>query len=259
MVDATKDLDNVITLEKTLHGRVYDSTGNIQSVDMSGSTLLGDIAKVDSSITNSATVLGSLIAAYSTGNVLTSLNDKLIASYSGELATYRTDFTKLLNGKLNTALLEEKNHSQALSLLDQEEKILKQNLETTTSADFAGQLVNNFNAKITGLAKVDGGADTMKKTQMLGYRYTRAVVQKKIEDGSLTPYYPTRNSLDTTLSNLFISLENKAGKDALLIKFPIVSAKIDTMLAGTKLSAKNRYTLLVVQSNILKYLEDATK
>lgn len=259
-MDATKDLDNVITLEKTLHSRVYDSAGNIRSLDMSGNTLLlGDIAKADSGMANSAVILGSLIASYSTGNTLASLNDKLIASYSGELATYRADFTKLLNGKLNTALLEEKNHFQTLSLLDQEEKILKQNLETTASADFAGQLVNNFNTKIIALAKADGGADTMKKAQMLGYRYARTVVQKKIEDGSLIPYYSMRNSLDTTLTNLFVSLENKAGKDALLIKFPAVSAKVDAMLAKTNLFAKNRYTLLVVQSNILKYLEDATK
>lgn len=239
---------------------MYDTAGNIRSLDMSGSSvLLGDITKIDSGMTNSTVVLDSLIARYSTGNTLASLNDKLTASYKTELASYRADFTKLLESKLNTALLEEKNHSQTLSLLDQEEKILKQNLETTTSADFAGQLVNSFINEITSLAQADGGADVVKKAQMLGYRYTRAVVQKKIDDASFTPYYAMRNSLDTTLSGLFASLENKSGKDMLLVKFPIISAKIDTLLAKNNLSAKKRYSLLVVQSNILKYLENATK
>ena len=259
-MDATKDLQNVITLEKSLHNNVYDSAGNIQSLDMSGSSLLlGDIAKIDSGMANVTMVLGSIIAAYNTGNTLAALNDKLTGSYGKELALYRADFTELLEGKLNTALLEEKNHTQTLSLLDQEEKILKQNLETTASPEFTEQLVKDFNKKITALAKADGQADTLKKARMLGYRYTRSVVQKKIESGAFVRYYGTRTILDTTLHNLFVSLENKSGKDALLVKFPKISEKIDTLFLGSKLSAKNHYTLLVVQSNILKYLEDATK
>ncbi len=259
LIDATKDLENIITTEKTLHSHIYDTTGNIQSLDMSGSSMiLGDITKIDSGIANINAVLSSLIATYGTGNTLNSLNDKLIASYNSELLVYRTDFTKLLEGKLNTALLEEKTHAQTLTLIDQEEKILRQNLETTTSVDFSQQLVSDFITKITSLAKADGGLDTLKKVQMLGYRYARVIVQKKIDDSSLVPYYGKRNSLDTALASIFISLENKSWKEALLIKFPVISAKIDTLL-GTKISNKNRYTLLVVQSNILKYLEDATK
>lgn len=259
LIDTTKDLGNILTLEKTLHDRVYDTTGNIRSLDMSGSLLLADISKMDSSITNIHTTLASLISTYNTGTTLSSLNDKLIASYIAELTSYRADFTKLLEGKLNNALLEEKNHTQALSLLDQEEQILKQNLSTANSADFTEQLVKDFSTKISTIAKADGLADTIKKAQMLGYRYNRSVVQKKIENETLVPYYGKRISLDTTLSNLFITLENRSGKDALLIKFPLVSEKINTLLQSPKLSGKNRYTLLVVQSNILKYLEDASK
>lgn len=186
------------------------------------------------------------------------MSDKLLSSYKAQLISYRSDFTTLLQNKLNTSLLEEKNHTQTLALLDQEEKILKQNLETTNSIDFTQQLVNDFINKITTLAQTDGAADTIKKAQMLSYRYRKVVVQKRIDDASLSPYYSKRIALDTTLSNLFITLENKSGRDALLVKFPIILDKINTLL-GTKLSLKNRYTLLVVQSNILKYLEDATQ
>ena len=155
-------------------------------------------------------------------------------------------------------LLAEKNHSQTLVLLDQEEQILKQNLGTVMSADFTEQLINSFNTKILALAKTDGRSDTLKKGQMLMYRYNRIVTQKKIDSTTLIPYYGMRTSLDASLGNIFLSLENKVGKDVLLVKFPLISDKINTLL-GTNLSAKSRYTLLVVQSNILKYLEDATK
>ena len=214
---------------------------------------------MNSNIANINTLLGSLIATYSTGNTLSSLNDKLLESYKTELVSYRADFTKLLEEKLQTALLEEKNHLQTLTLIDQEERILKQNLETVTSAEFTEQLVKNFDKKVTELAKTDGEKDTLKKSQMLGYRYMRIIVQKKIDDENLIPYYGKRISLDTAVNNLFISLEKKIGKEALLLKLSTVSKKIDSLLLGAKLSAKNRYSLLVVQSNILKYLEDATK
>ncbi len=257
-MDVTKDMENAITLEKALHNRVYDTAGNIQSLEMSGSTILTDMTKLDSRLWSTNSVLAGIIATYSSGNTLGSLSDKLLSSYKTELFAYRSDFTTLLEKKLGTSLLEEKNHAQVLSLLDQEEKILKQNLETTNSIDFTEQLVNDFIAKIMLLAKDDGGSDSLKKAQMLSYRYKKAVVQKRIEDASLSPYYSKRIALDKTLSNLFITLENKSGRDALLVKFPLVSEKIRTLL-GTKISLKNRYTLLVVQSNILKYLEDATK
>jgi len=126
------------------------------------------------------------------------------------------------------------------------------------SADFTEQLIKSFNTKILALAKTDGRSDTLKKVQMLMYRYNRIVTQKKIDSTTLIPYYGIRASLDSTLGNIFLSLENKVGKDVLLVKFPLISDKINVLL-GTNLSAKNRYTLLVVQSNILKYLEDATK
>ena len=225
---------------------------------MSGSTLIADMSKLDSNLWSTNSVLGGIIATYSSGNVLGSLSDKLLSSYKAQLVAYRSDLTTLLTTKLNTSLLEEKNHTQTLALLDQEEKILKQNLETTNSIDFTQQLVNDFINKITTLAQTDGGADTLQKAQMLSYRYKKVVVQKRIDDVSLSPYYSKRIALDTTLSNLFITLENKSGRDALVIKFPIILDKINTLL-GTRLSLKNRYTLLVVQSNILKYLEDATK
>lgn len=227
---------------------------------MSGSSLfIADITKLDSSLMNTNIVLASLINSYSTGNTLSSLNDKLITSYNKELLTYRADFTKLLEEKLNTALLEEKNHLQAMSLIDQEEQILKQNLATTASADFTEQLVKDFNTKIGALAKSDGSTHALQKSRMLTYRYLRAITKKKIDDATLVPYYSKRAALDTSLANLFISLENKSGKEVLLNKFPLISSKIDSLLQGTRLSLKNRYTLLVVQSNILKYLEDATK
>lgn len=204
-------------------------------------------------------ILSSLIITYSTGNTLSSLNDQLITAYQTELTTYRADFTKLLEERLNTVLLEEKNHTQTLTLLDQEEQILKQNLSIATSADFTKQLVNNFITKINSLAKADRQADTLKKSQMLGHRYMRTLIQKKIDDTTLTPYYGLRSSLDTSLANIFTSLENKVGKNTLIIKFPAIAIKIDTLLQRTTISPKIRYSLLVVQSNIFKYLEDATK
>lgn len=260
MIAAIKDLENAITLEKTLHGNIYDISGNIRSLDISGSgTILQDIAKTDANLAHNSVVIGSLISLYGSGNTLSLLNDRLTESYMTELTAYRADFTKLLEERLNTAILEERSHSQILALLSQEEEILKHDLETATTADFAGQLVTAFRTKITALAKADGGSDVMKKASMLEYRYIRAVTQKKIENEAFVPYYGLRTNLDAALSTIFTSLENKVGKDTLLVKFPIISGKIDTLLLGTNLSAKKRYSLLVVQSNILKYLEDATK
>jgi len=227
---------------------------------MSGSSLLlTDINKMNGDMGHINTILQNIIASYSTGNVLSSLNDRLITAYQTELTVYRADFTKLLEERLNTTLLEEKNHTQTLALLDQEEQILKQNLETATSADFTEQLVNNFITKINTLTKADGKADTLKKSQILKNRYMRIVVQKKIDNEAFIPYYGIRNTLDASLAQIFISLENKVGKDTLVIKFPTITDKIDTLLQRTTISPKMRYSLLVVQSNIFQYLEDATK
>ena len=252
-------MNNAIATEKTLRNQVYDTSGNIKSLEISGSTLLKEIESTNIKITNISNTLDSLIAKYNSGSTLSTLNDKLISSYKTELLGYRADFTKLLQEKLSNSLLEEKNHAQVLALLDQEEQILKQNLSTVTSADYTQELVSKFNTKITTLAKADGKSDTIKKAQMLSYRYLRNVTQKKIDDASFALYYGNRSSLDVSLNNLFLSLENKSGKEALLIKFPIISEKINTLLTNSKLSAKKRYSLLVVQSNILKYLEDASK
>ncbi|MDD2916745.1 MAG: hypothetical protein PHH70_02780, partial [Candidatus Gracilibacteria bacterium] len=259
LIRITKDVENAIILEKSLHSRIYDSTGNIQSLDISGSgSLLADISKLDSQLWSVNSVLGGIMTAYSTGNTLSVLNDKLIAGYKTELLAYRANFTQLLETRLNNSLLEEKNHTQTLTLLDQEEKILKQNLETVVSVDFSEQLVNDFIAKISLIAKNDTGTDTLKKVRLLSYRYKKTVVQKKIDDTALAPYYQKRTSLDKSLSDIFTTLENKSGQAALLTRFPIVSDKVNTLLQ-TNLSPKNRYTLLVVQYNIFKYLEDASK
>lgn len=257
---ASKDAENIIISEKALRSRIYDENGNIRTLDMTGSSaMIADITKIDSNLTSNAAILDALIWLYGTGNTLSSLNDALINAYIKELTTYRADFTKLLEERLNTALLEEKNLSQTLSLLDSEEKILKHNLETVTSADFTETLVNDFIAKIEAFAKVNGQSDVWQKAQALKYHYMRVVAQKKIEDEKLVPYYGLRSPLDTEIAKLFASLEQKVGKTFFVNKLPIVLTKIDKLLSNTTLSPKKRYSLLVVQSNTLKYLEDAFK
>lgn len=260
LMSATKDLENTLARANSLHTRIYDTAGNIQSLDMSGSSLLLiDINKMNGDMTHINTVLQNIITTYNSGNTLSTLGDKLITAYQTELTAYRADFTKLLEDKLNTALLTEQNHTKTLTLLDQEEQILKQNLETATSADFTEQLVNNFIIKISALSKADEQFDTIKKVHTLKNRYMRIVVQKKIDNEAFVPYYGLRNTLDASLAQIFISLENKAGKDTLILKFPAIATKIDTLLQRTTISPKIRYSLLVVQSNIFQYLEDATK
>lgn len=253
-------MENLLLLEKTLHQNIYDATGNIRSLEMSGSTvLLDDISKMETKIVNFHSGLVSLIASYGTGNVLSSLNDNLIASYKTELVRYRADLTKFLEEKLNSLLLEEKNYLQTLSLLDQEERILKQSLEIAVSLDFMERLVNEFHTKITALAESNGQEGAMKKARMLTNRYLHTITQKKIGDAIFARYYGRRTALDASLTNIFDSLEKKHETNALLAKLSTVSKKIDVLLAEKNLSTKNRYTLLVVQSNIFKYLEDAAK
>ncbi len=260
LMSATKDLENALVQENSLHNRIYDTAGNIQSLDMSGSSLLlTDINKMNADMAHTNAVLTSIIATYNSGNTLSTLGDKLVIAYQTELTAYRADFTKLLEERLNTALLSEQNHTKTLALLDQEEQILKQNLETATSADFTEQLVNNFITKINALSKADEQFDTIKKVHTLKNRYMRIVVQKKIDNEAFVPYYGLRNTLDASLAQIFISLENKVGQATLILKFPAIATKIDTLLQRTTLSPKIRYSLLVVQSNIFQYLEDATK
>ena len=108
LISATQDLGNIIALENTLHNRIYDTAGNIQSLDMSGSSLLlTDINKMNGDMSHVNTVLQNIITSYSTGNTLSSLNDRLATAYKTQLLAYRADFTKLLEERLNTVMLEE--------------------------------------------------------------------------------------------------------------------------------------------------------
>lgn len=257
---AKRDAENIITTEKNLRERIYDTDGNIRSLDITESgSLLADIHKTYTSLMAVITSLDAINNNYGTGNTLSTLNDRLYKGYLSEVAIYRDDFTKFLNDRYTATLLSEKNHIQTLWLIDNEEQILKQNLATVTSALFAEQTINTFINKIESLAASDGLADTLKKVQLLKYRYRKLVVQKKIDDGNLSAYFWLRPSLDAVITTFFTSLEQRIGGEVLISKFPVVSSKIDTLLTSTTLSSKKRYQLLVVQSNIFNYLEDASK
>lgn len=257
---AKRDAENIITTEKNLRERIYDTDGNIRSLDITESgSLLSDIHKTYASLVAITTSLDTITNSYGTGNTLSTLNDRLYKGYLSEVAIYRADFTKFLNDRYNTTLLSEKNHIQTLWLIDNEEQILKQNLATVTSALFTEQTINTFINKIESLAASDGLADTLKKVQLLKYKYRKLAIQKKIEEGGLSVYFWLRNSLDATITTFFTSLEQRMGREVLMSKFPVVSSKIDTILASTTLSQKKRYQLLVVQSNIFNYLENASK
>ena len=69
-----------------------------------------------------------------------------------------------------------------------------------------------LSAKINNLSKTDEQFDTIKKVHTLKNRYMRIVVQKKIDNEAFVPYYGIRNSLDTSLAQIFVSLENKVGQ-----------------------------------------------
>lgn len=159
-----KDAVNLLTSEKELRSQIYDEAGSIRSLDIAvGTGMLLSMTKIEGGLMNSTNRIDSLIRTYGSGNVLASLGDGLQASYKTQLSLYRSDFTKLLEEKLRTISLEEKNHTQTLNLIDQEEKILRQNLEGATSADFSDQLVKDFTLKTNALS--DGQADTLKKVR----------------------------------------------------------------------------------------------
>lgn len=255
LVYVSRDVANMLATDKNLTARMYDDAGNIRDIDRSGS-LLSDMMTFDASIQSAS--LDGLIATYSTGNVLSSLLDGLNTSYRTNLLLYRNDLTKLLQDTLNTVSLEEKTHTQTLGLIDQEERILRQNLESVTSVEFANSLVQDFIKKINVLAQVDALNDNSRKIRALTYKYSRVVTQRNIEDASLSFYYAKRPTLDASLTRIFSSLEGQ-GKDVAIKRLTSVLTRIDTLFATKNFSPKNKYTLLVVQSNILKYLEDANK
>ncbi len=67
LVDATKDFENIITLEKSLHNRIYDTTGSFQPLDISGSSaLVSEMTKLDAGMSNVNGILSLLISTYGT-------------------------------------------------------------------------------------------------------------------------------------------------------------------------------------------------
>ncbi len=97
LIKITRDVENIIALEKSLHAKIYDGTGNIKILSTSGSSvLLSEMIALDGNIKNANALLAVLLSTYRTGNTLASLNDKLTLAYKTELMKYRADFTKLL-------------------------------------------------------------------------------------------------------------------------------------------------------------------
>lgn len=252
---------NLLTVDSALRAGVYDDNGNIRSLDMSGSTvLITNIRKLSSDFSSAAGSVTLLSTTYGSGNTLASVRSDLNAQYRKKLMEYQTLLGTYLTDRLNTALLSEQNHAKNLKLIDAAEALLQKNLESATSAEFAGTLVQAFRAKLDSIALSDGNAlDTTAKIRVLKYRYDRIVTQKQIEQSPLMAYFPLRGALDTTFGSFLPTFAAKFSTDVARARLEIVSTKIDTLLASKTLATKQDYQLLVLRVNILKYLEENLK
>lgn len=220
--------------------KASDLLANYSGALASAVSLTSDVSSLNTKLAN-LSVSGSVNIA----NVKITLENQIIGFYNVEFNTYKALLLAKLKEKLDDL-------SVVNDLIDTK--------YSTYQSSLAGDSSDmNFNNKINELKSFlakysdSNNASIRKKVVKIQYTLESSYIVRELSLGKYKYYARSRTNYEEQVNTAMQTLDAKLGDD-FVSKMNTVFDKIDTALAGSKISIKNRYQLNVIKLSIRDYI-----